>query len=57
MMGLGFLIARKLPTWAAILVVIVLELVPLIVIRDNLALNIWMLLAPNDALKTWQSGG
>lgn len=57
MMTLGFLIARKLPTWAAILVVIALELVPLIVIRDNLTLNIWMLLAPNDALKTWQSGG
>jgi len=57
MMGLGFLIARKLPTSAAILVVIALELAPLIVIRDNLTLNIWMLLAPNDALKTWQSGG
>jgi hypothetical protein len=57
MMGLGFLIARKLPTFAAILVVIALELIPLIVIRDNLSLNIWMLLAPNEALKTWQSGG
>lgn len=57
MMALGFLIARKLPAWAAILVVIALELVPLIVIRDNLTLNIWMLLAPNEALKAWQSGG
>jgi hypothetical protein len=57
MMGLGFLLARKLPTFAAILVVIALELAPLIVIRDNLSLNIWMLLAPNEALKTWQSGG
>ena len=57
MMTLGFLIARKLPTWAAILVVIVLELIPLIAIRDNLTLNIWMLLAPNEALKSWQSGG
>ena len=57
MMGLGFLIARKLPTLAAILVIIALELVPLIIIRDNLTLNIWMLLAPNEALKSWQSGG
>jgi hypothetical protein len=57
MMGVGFLIARRLPAWAAICVVIGLELVPLIVIRDNLTLNIWMLLAPNEALKTWQSGG
>jgi hypothetical protein len=56
-MGLGFLIARKLPTFAAICVVIALELVPLIVIRDNLTLNVWMLLAPNEALKSWQSGG
>lgn len=57
MMGLGFLLARKLPVWAAVLVVIVLELVPLFIIRDNLTLNVWMLLAPSDALKAWQAGG
>ena len=56
MMGLGFLLARKLPVWASILVVLVLELVPLLVIRDNLALNVWMLLAPNETLKVWQMG-
>ena len=56
MMALGFLLARKLPVWWAVAVVIVLELVPLIVIRDNLTLNVWMLLAPNDALKAWQAG-
>lgn len=55
MMALGFLIARKLPVWWAVAVVIVLELVPLFVIRDNLTLNVWMLLAPNDALKAWQA--
>lgn len=57
MMGLGFFLARRLPLWASIAIVLVLELVPLFVIRDNLTLNIWMLLAPNDALKAWQSGG
>ena len=57
MMGFGFLLARKLPVWAAIAVVVVLELVPLFIIRDNLTLNVWMLLAPSEALKAWQAGG
>jgi hypothetical protein len=57
MMALGFLAARKLPLWAAIALLLALELIPLIVIRDNLALNVWMLVAPNDALRAWQSGG
>lgn len=53
----GFLLARRLPVWASVAIVLVLELVPLFVIRDNLTLNVWMLLAPNEALKAWQSGG
>ena len=56
MMGLGFLLARKLPLWAAVAVVVVLELVPLYFIRDNLTLNIWMLLAPNQSIRAWQAG-
>jgi hypothetical protein len=55
MMAIGFLAARKLPLWGAILLFIALEVIPLVVIRDNLFLNIWMLLAPNDALRSWQS--
>ena len=55
MMAIGFLAARKLPVWAAILLFAALELIPLVVIRDNLFLNVWMLLAPNDALRSWQS--
>jgi hypothetical protein len=57
MMALGFLLARKLPPWASIALVIVLELVPLFVIRDNLTLNVWMLLAPSAAVAAWQAGG
>jgi hypothetical protein len=57
MMGLGFLAARRLPIWAAVALVVVLELVPLVVIRDNLTLNVWMLLAPSNAIRAWQSGG
>ena len=57
MMGVGFLAARRLPLWASIALVAVLELVPLLVIRDNLTLNVWMLLAPNKSIATWQAGG
>ena len=57
MMALGFMAARKLPLWASVALLVALELVPLIVIRDNLALNVWMLLAPSDAIRAWQAGG
>jgi len=55
MMALGFLIARKLPFWWSVAIVLTLELIPLMVIRDNLTLNVWMLLAPNDAITAWQA--
>ena len=55
MMALGFATARRLPVWAGIAIVLALELVPLIAIRDNLTLNVWMLLAPSDAIRTWQA--
>jgi hypothetical protein len=57
MMCVGFLAARRLPPWAAVLLVVVLELVPLFVIRDNLTLNIINLVAPNHAIAAWQAGG
>jgi hypothetical protein len=57
MMAVGFLLARKLPMWGAVGLLVVLELVPLMVIRDNLALNIWNLLSPNAAVQAWQAGG
>ena len=56
MMCLGFLLARKLPVWVSVVLVVVLEVVPLFVIRDNLTLNVWMLLAPNAAIQAWQAG-
>jgi hypothetical protein len=57
MMCLGFLVARKLPVWVSIALLVVLELVPLFVIRDNLTLNVWMLLSPNHSIAAWQAGG
>jgi len=56
MMALGFLGARRLPVWVSVAIVAVLELVPLIAIRDNLTLNVIMLLAPSNAIRTWQAG-
>lgn len=57
MMALGFLAARKLPLWMTIILALLLELVPLLVIRDNLTLNIWMLLFPSQGIQAWQAGG
>ena len=57
MMMLGFLLARKLPLWAAIALLIALEIIPLFAIRDNLTLNVWALIAPNQAVQAWQTGG
>ena len=55
MMCLGFLAARRLPLRASIVLLVVLELVPLLAIRDNLSLNIWNLLAPSPAIQAWQA--
>ena len=55
-MAFGFLLARKLPVWASGLLLAALEIVPLFVIRDNLALNVLNLLAPSHAIQAWQAG-
>lgn len=57
MMVLGFVAARRLPVWASLLLVLALELVPLLVIRDNLALNVWMFVVPDRDILAWQSAG
>ena len=53
----GFLLARRLPLWASVGLVILLELIPLYAIRDNLTLNIWTFLWPNAAVEAWQARG
>ncbi len=55
-MAFGFWAARRLPVWGSVAVVALLELVPLIAIRDNLTLNVLMLVAPSEAVLAWQSG-
>jgi hypothetical protein len=55
-MALGFWIASRLPGWATILLAIIFELMTLALIRDNLTLNVLMLVWPIDAIRTWQGG-
>jgi hypothetical protein len=55
MMALGFWGARRFPWWISIGVVLLLELIPLLAIRDNLTLNVVMLVAPSDAIRAWQA--
>jgi len=56
-MLLGFWLAARLPAWASVLLGLGLELLALAVIRDNLTLNVLMLLAPSQAVRDWQAGG
>ena len=55
--GLGFFYARYVKVWVSLLTVVAFELGTLFWVRDNLTLNIIMLLHPLDAIKHWQSGG
>jgi Protein of unknown function (DUF2585) len=55
-MIVGFYAASRLPVWATIALIIALEVIVAALIRDNLALNIIMLLYPLDFIKAWQAG-
>ena len=55
-MMFGFAIARRLPVWGTVLIALAFETLTLIVIRDNLFLNVLMLVSPIDAVRVWQGG-
>jgi len=55
-MTAGFFLAARLPAWVTLVVAVVMELVLAYWIRDNLTLNILMLIYPLDAVRRWQAG-
>ena len=55
-MAIGFLAAWRLPAWLIVSIAIFFELLTAYVIRDNLTLNVIMLVWPVEAIKAWQGG-
>jgi hypothetical protein len=57
MAGIGFLMAWRLPVMVSLALVVVAEILMVYFYRDNLTLNIVMLLWPMDAIREWQMAG
>src|ERR1035437_3279168 len=57
MMTLGFLFASRVRPRMSVLAVLVMEIGCALCIRDNLTLNIIMLIHPIEAIKAWQMAG
>ena len=55
-MTLGFFFAARAPVRVTVVIAIFFELFTGWIIRDNLTLNVIMLVWPMEAIKTWQGG-
>lgn len=55
-MAIGFVAAWRLPVWLTIGLAVFFEFLTAYVIRDNLTLNVVMLIWPLQAILDWQSG-
>ncbi len=53
---IGYCIASKLGLWSCVGLFLLIDVTMLVVMRDNLATNVLMLLWPIDAVRRWQSG-
>ncbi len=56
-MAFGFWLASRIPAWSSAALAVIFELFTLYMIRDNLTLNVVMLVWPLDAIKNWQALG
>jgi Protein of unknown function (DUF2585) len=57
MMTLGFLFAWRTRLWVSVATIVVMEVGCALWIRDNLTLNVIMLVHPFEAIKHWQMAG
>jgi Protein of unknown function (DUF2585) len=55
-MVIGFYAASRFPVWVTVFLALAMEVVVGATIRDNLTLNIIMLIHPLDVIKQWQAG-
>jgi hypothetical protein len=55
-MVLGFAMAARLPIWVVVTLALIFEFGVGYLIRDNLTLNVIMLLHPFELIKQWQNG-
>ncbi len=55
-MIVGFFLAARFPVWVTIVTAVLIEALLAYWIRDNLTLNILMLIYPLDAVRRWQAG-
>jgi hypothetical protein len=53
----GFCLAMRMPVWLTVAIGVGLELFTGYMIRDNLTLNVIMLVLPLEAIRRWQAGG
>ena len=54
-MVVGFLLAKKFPLYLSIFIIVALELFAGYMVRDNLTLNVIMLIYPIESIKVWQA--
>ena len=55
--ALGYFAAMLLPGWLSVATFVTVEAVLLLWIHDSLLMNILMLVAPFEAITSWQAGG